>query len=150
MNPAIPNPAFARLVATLGTDVAAASPTSVDFLLEDDLPARLTLHPNDTDVVVDAFAFDSATLVGRVHGAVTDTLLRLNAVGLRGRFFAIGIDPHGFVAVTSRAPIADLGDGALQDFIDYVAGQARSVRSLISALAPPQAEQTYSLVQEES
>ena len=142
--------AFDRLVASLGQDVVPASPTSVDFLLEDEIPARLTLHPNEREVVVDAFACDTSAFMGPVHGTVVDALLRLNALGLRGRFFAIGIDPHGFVAVTSRAPIADLEDGALQELIDYVAGQARRVRALVETLAPPRTRQSYSLVKEES
>jgi len=150
MTAAIAHPVFARLVGSLGSDVAAASPTSVEFILEGDLPARLTLHPNESEVVVDAFACDASAFVGPVHGRVMDTLLRLNALGLRGRFFAIGIDPHGFVAVTSRAPMADLEDGALQGYVDYVAAQARRVRDLVSVLAPPETLQTYSLVQQES
>ena len=150
MSLVIPNPAFARLVESLGSEVAPASPTSVDFLLEDELPARLTLHPNEREVVVDAFAFDASALVGPVQGTVMDMLLRLNALGLRGRFFAVGIDPHGFVAVTSRAPMADLEDGALQGFIDYVASQARRVRTLVSTLVPPETQQAFSLVKEES
>jgi hypothetical protein len=150
MTTAIPNAAFARLVGSLGSEVAPASPTSVDFLLEEDLPARLTLHPNETEVVVDAFAFDASVLVGPVQGTVMDTLLRLNALGLRGRFFAVGIDPRGFVAVTSRAPMADLEDGALQGLIDYVASQARRVRTLVSTLVPPETQQAFSLVKEES
>jgi|RhiMethySRZTD1v2_1073278.scaffolds.fasta_scaffold13268_3 hypothetical protein len=150
MTAAIANPAFARLVGSLGSDVAAASPTSVEFILEGDVPARLTLHPNGSEVVVDAFACDASAFVGPVHGRVVDTLLRLNALGLRGRFFAIGIDPHGFVAVTSRAPMADLEGGALQEFIDYVAGHARRVRDLVSTLAPPETRQSYSFVQQES
>ena len=142
--------AFEKLVASLGKDVVPASPTSVDFLLEDEIPARLTLHPNGAEVVVDAFACDTSGFLGPVHAVVMDTLLRLNSLGLRGRFFAIGIDPHGFVAVTSRAPMADLHDGDLQDLIDYVAGQARRVRTLVETLAPPHTRQSYSLVKEEA
>jgi hypothetical protein len=148
MKPALPSEEFRRLVATLGDGASPSSPTSVDFVFQDEVPARLTLHPNGHDVVVDAFAYDATGLLGRLHGAVMDVLLRLNAVGLRGRFFATAIDPRGFVAVTSRTPMADLDGRGLLELLEYVSSQARRVRTVIDALVPPEATPDYSLLQE--
>ena len=148
MTDIITNPEFSKLVSSLGADVTPSSPTSVDFVFEDDLPARLTLHPNGADVVVDGFAYDASELTGKRQEVVLDLLLRLNALGIRGRFFAIGIDPRGFVAVTSRAPIAGLDRDGLLGLITYVSDQSRRVRTLISSLAPAELTQSYSLVDE--
>jgi hypothetical protein len=147
MTETITDPAFRKLVSLLGQDVTPSSPTSVEFLFDDDLPLRLSLHPNAQEVVVDGFAYDASALSGPRQAVILDLLLRLNAFGVRGRFFAIGIDPRGFVAVTTRAPLAGVDRAALLDLIDYVTEQARRVRTLMSSLAPAEQTQTYSLVQ---
>jgi len=150
MSSEITSESFRKLLAAIGSDVAPSSPSSVDFLFEDDLPARLTLHPNGQEVVADVFAYDAATLDGDVQGIVLDTLLRLNAFGIRGRFFAVGIDPRGLIAVTTRAPMASLDDAGIAEFLDYAAGQARRLRDLVSSFVPTEFTHDYSLIQQDA
>ena len=121
------NKQFRRLVAGLGENIAATTPVSVDFVF-DDVPARVTLHPNERDVIVDAAAFDASTYAGEDRGALAITLLRLNSIGIRGRFMAIGVSPRGVVAAFARAPLSSLDAEKLRELLSFLVEQARRLR----------------------
>ncbi|MEJ1160507.1 hypothetical protein [Prosthecomicrobium sp. N25] len=139
MTSLIENEAFARVVQSIGPDIEASSATTVDLLFDEDLPVRLTLHPNGREVIVDAFVLDATGLFGGVRNAVVRLLLQLNGLALRGNPFAVGITPAGLVAVTVRAALADLEDGEVSDLIQYASSQATELREVLAALMPADA-----------
>ncbi|KAB0679841.1 hypothetical protein [Aureimonas leprariae] len=130
----IDNASFARALAELDADISATSPRSADFLFEDDLPVRVTLHPDEQTILVDAFAFDESELAPEAGAAMSRTLLQLNGLALVGEPFAIGLTPASIVAVTVRASLARAGTGGLAEPIAYAVAQAREIRSLLETI----------------
>lgn len=133
------HPLFARAISTLADDIRPTTPTSVDLVLEDDLPVRISLHPDETILLVDAFAFDASGLFGNVQAEVGLALLRLNGMAMLGRPFAATVTPGGLVAVTVRIGLGAAAGGGLADALDYAVDQARSLRRFLGALAPDSA-----------
>jgi hypothetical protein len=131
----IADPAFAKAVADLGSGIEATTPRSVDLVFEDDLPVRLTLHPDGGTVLVDAFAFDAADLAGEADAAMCRTLLQLNGLAMSGEPFAISLTPESVVAVTVRIALERAGNGRLAEPVAYATMQARQVRDLLQAIA---------------
>lgn len=122
----------------------------MDLLLEPDLPARLTLHPNDREVVVDLYLFDAATVTGSLRRSLIDTLLLLSHTGLRGRPFRLGLDNRDLVALSDRVPLAGLDAPALLDRLSYLARQAVRTRALLSRITFKGMAFTYGLAAPEA
>jgi hypothetical protein len=140
---------FRRLLADLSTGAgetfAASSPRSFEMLVEEGLPVRVTLHPNERDVVTDVYAFDAAILTGPARTTSVDVLLTLNHAGLRGRPFAVGLDRRDLVAISARAPLAELDADTFADLLSYLVRQSLRIRTLLFRLTPGADEISYEL-----
>lgn len=130
----IENPLFAQALAGLDPDMVPTTPRSADLLFEDDLPVRLTLHPDGKTVLVDAFAYDASDLADEASVVAGRLMLQLNGLAMAGRPFTIGLTSAGLVAVTVRQALSDVTADALADPIAYAAEQARAVRILLQTL----------------
>jgi hypothetical protein len=122
------NERFRGLVSELGENIAATTPVSVDFVF-DDVPARVTLHQNEREVIVDAAAFDASTYAGEERAELAIMLLRINSIGIRGRFMAIGVSPRGVVSAFTRTPLSSLDSEELREILGFLVEQARRLRA---------------------
>lgn len=132
----ISNLAFRRLVASLDEEMEPSSARTFElFLGEEQLPVRVSLHPDQQRVVMQAYAADLSMVTGQVRAGLLPALLLLNHAGLRGRPFFVALDARDFVCVTRIQPLdRAMGDEFLED-LDYLAEQTLQVRTIVTALA---------------
>jgi hypothetical protein len=56
-------------------------------------------------------------------------LLRINSIGIRGRFMAIGVSPRGVVSAFTRTPLSSLDSEELREILGFLVEQARRLRA---------------------
>lgn len=132
----IANDRFRSVLEAFGEGLTAASPVSVELLFDDDVPVRLSLHPEGHHVVIDAFAYDATGLIGPTRRTIVRMLLQLNGVAVQGRHFSTAITPTGLIAVVVNVPLVSAEKDGIADQIDYAVKQAKALRSILAAIAP--------------
>jgi hypothetical protein len=132
----IANDRFRAVLEGLGEGLTAASPDSVELLFDDDVPVRVSLHPEGHQVLIDAFAYDGTGLIGQTRRSVVRMLLQLNGLAVQGRHFATAITPTGLVAVVVNVPLVSAEKDGIADQVDYAVKQAKALRSMLTAFAP--------------
>ena len=131
----IPHLAFRQLAASLSPDLIPSSPRSFELCLKEDrLPVRISLHPDQQRVIMQAYAVDISMLVGPLRAAMMPMLLLINQAALHGRSFFVSLDSRNFLCVTRiQALDRASGDEFLED-LDYVLQQAAQIRTLVDNL----------------
>lgn len=128
------NVAFKRLAQSVGGALASSSSSFFDLLFDDDLPVRVSLHPNGRDVVADVWCSDAATLTGTPRRAVAKALLLLNHATLTGRPLRIGMDSRDFILLHGRQPLDGLDSPFFANWLAWLIDQGRHVRALVRTL----------------
>lgn len=126
--------AFKRLAQSAGVASMPSSSSFFDLLFDDDLPVRVSLHPNGTDVAADVWCSDAAMLIGVPRRAVAKALLLLNHATLSGRPLRIGIDSRDFILLHGRQPLDGLDGASFAIWLAWLTDQGRHVRTLVRAL----------------
>jgi hypothetical protein len=131
----IPNLAFRQLAASLSPDLQPSSPRTFELCLrQDGLPVRISLHPDQQRVIMQAYAYDLSMVLGPLRANLLQTLLLINRAALQGRPFSVGLDNRDFVCLTRIQQLdRAIGDDFLDD-LDYLLQQAEQIRILVTNL----------------
>ena len=128
--------AFSAQMQALDPARAPGSQQPLELLLDDGLPLRVTLHPDDRYWLIEACAYDAVAIHGPLRRCLVSTLLQINGAALDGRQILCTLDASDLVVVVTRWQVA--GEGADGDFIawlEYTAAQARRIREAVRAIA---------------
>ncbi|MEB6663265.1 hypothetical protein ACOTF1_25415 [Achromobacter ruhlandii] len=125
---------LARLARACGRDALPAGARQFDLLF-DDLPGRVTLHPDNRRLLTDFFLHDAAVLHGSLRRAVIKSALLVNQNALRGHAYVVGLDSRQFVTGTGRIALDRLDDDTWPRWLQYQLAQARDTRALVRDLA---------------
>lgn len=128
--------AFSAQMQALDPERAAGSLQPLELLLDDGLPLRVTLHPDNRHWLIEASAYDAVAIHGPLRRSLVSTLLQINGAALEGRQILCTLDPGDLVVVMARCPAAEcLGTDGLLSWLDYTAVQARRIRNAVRAIA---------------
>jgi len=140
--------AFSAQMQALDPERAPGSVQPLELLLDDGLPLRVTLHPDNQHWLIEAYAYDAVAIHGPLRRSLVSTLLQINAAALDGRQILCTLDASDLVVVMTRWPGAAQGaeggaegcaeGGAADGFLswlEYTAGQARRIREAVRAIA---------------
>lgn len=128
--------AFSAQMQALDPERAPDSMQPLELLLDDGLPLRVTLHPDNQHWLVEAYAYDAVAIHGPLRHSVVRTLLQINAVALDGRQILCTLDTSDLVVVMTRWPAEEGADpGGFLSLLHYTAAQARRIREAVRAIA---------------
>ncbi|WP_395757352.1 hypothetical protein [Achromobacter sp. EB05] len=125
---------LARLAQACGLDTLPSGARQFDLLF-DDLPGRVTLHPDNQRLLTDFFVHDAATLQGSLRRAVIKGALLINQNALLGHAYVMGLDSRQFVTGTGRIALHRLDDDTWPRWLQYQVAQAQDTRALVRDLA---------------
>lgn len=127
---------FGAQMRLLDPSRAPASEQPLELLLDDNLPLRVTLHPDRLHWVVEAFAYDAVAIHGPLRHSLAKTLLQINGAALEGRQIICTLDPTDLVVVLTRWHPAGAEEGSdFLSWLEYTVDQARRIREAVRALA---------------
>lgn len=131
-----PVSAFSAQMHLLDPQRAHASVQPLDLLLDDGLPLRVTLHPDNRHWIIEASAYDAVAIHGPLRRSLVSTLLQINGAALGGRQFLCTLDQGDLIVVMARWPAEEGVDSAgFLSCLDYTAAQARRIRAAVRAIA---------------
>jgi hypothetical protein len=125
---------LARLALACGLDTLPSGARQFDLLF-DDLPGRVTLHPDNRRLLIDFFLHDAAALQGSLRRAVIKSALLINQNALRGHAYVVGLDSRQFVTGSGRIALERLDDDTWPRWLQYQLAQAQDTRALVRDLA---------------
>ncbi|WP_159911577.1 hypothetical protein [Pantoea sp. 18069] len=128
--------AFSAQMQALDSQRAPGSEQPLELLLDDGLPLRVTLHPDNRHWLIEAYAYDAVAIHGPLRRSLVSTLLQINGVALDGQQILCTLDTSDLVVVMTRW--RGDGEGAGCDFLswlEYTAAQARRIREAVRAIA---------------
>lgn len=129
-------PAFGAQMHFLDPQRARTSVQPLELLLDDGLPLRVTLHPDNRHWVIEASAYDAVAIHGPLRRSLVSTLLQINGAALGGRQFLCTLDRGDLIVVMARWPAEEGIDSAgFLSCLDYAAAQARRIRAAVRAIA---------------
>ena len=128
--------AFSAQMHLLDPQRARTSVQPLELLLDDGLPLRVTLHPDNRHWVIEASAYDAVAIHGPLRRSLISTLLQINGAALGGRQFLCTLDYGDLIVVMARWPAEEAADSAgFLSCLDYTAAQARRIRAAVRAIA---------------
>jgi hypothetical protein len=128
--------AFSARMQALDPERAAGSLQPLELLLDDGLPLRVTLHPDNRHWLIEAGAYDAVAIHGPLRRSLVSTLLQINGAALEGRQILCTLDPGDLVVVMARCPAEEGADAdEFLSWLEYTAGQARRIRNAVRAIA---------------
>lgn len=130
-----PEAAFSAQMQLLDPAREAGSLQPLELLLDDGLPLRVTLHPDNRHWVIEAFAYDAVAIRGPLRRSLVKTLLQINAAAMEGRQIICTLDRTDLVVLMTRWPFQEGDQGPFVPWLYYTANQARRIREAVRAIA---------------
>ena len=107
----------------------------LELLLDDGLPLRISLHPNNRHWVVEAFVYDAVAIQGPLRSILVDTLLQINGAAIEGRQIICTLNHSDLVVLMTRWPAEETEPDDFLSWLDYTVSQARRIREAVRAIA---------------
>ncbi len=126
---------FSAQMQSLDPGRAPGSVQPLELLLDDGLPLRITLHPDNRHWVVEAFAYDAVAIQGPLRRSLVQTLLTINAVAQEGRQIICTLDNSDLVVVMTRWPADNADSREFLRWLEYTVNQAQRIREAVRAIA---------------
>jgi len=127
---------FSAQMLALDPERAPGSVQPLELLLDDGLPLRVTLHPDNRHWVIEACVYDAVAIHGPLRRMLVGTLLQINGAALEGRQILCTLDPADLVVVMARWPAEEGADaGGFLSWLEYTEMQARRIREAVRAIA---------------
>lgn len=125
---------LARFAKSCGVEALSTGAHQFDLLF-DDLPGRITLHPDARLLIADFFIHDLAMLHGAMRHVIAKSALLINQAALRGRSYVVSLDNRDFIVGTGRILLEGLNDELISQWLHYQVLQAMDIRALIKRLS---------------
>lgn len=126
---------FSEQMRALDPTRATGNMQPLELLLEDGLPLRITLHPDNRYWVIEAFAYNAVAIHGPLRRSLVKTLLRINAAALEGRQVICTLDQNDQVVLMTRWLAEESDPNAFLPWLEYSITQARRIREAVRAIA---------------
>lgn len=127
--------AFNALVRGIDPDMVRSTPRSVDMILEEQgLSARLSLSPDETEVLTDIFVLDVAYYIGGTRRALQQAILTLNGLSVPYTDCSIGIDHRNYLVMTGYTPLARATPESYGNALSVWVDQAMNLRDAARAI----------------
>jgi hypothetical protein len=127
--------AFNALLREIDPDMARGMPHSVELLLEEqELAARLSLSPDETEALTDIFILDVARYIGGPRRGLQQAILTLNGLSAPYADCSIGIDHRHYLVLTGYTKLANATSESYCNAFSTWVDQATELRIAAQAI----------------
>lgn len=124
---------FNLLTRELG--LSCSSERTVELLFQEDVVARIILHPNNETLVTHFFFYNCEEIPGPVRVHVQESLLMLNAVSLQQSACYVGMDSRGYLVLIGQISMAELNEDELVRRLGNLHHQTIQFKRLVDAMS---------------